>query len=168
MASAISFVYLCKPDFPHIARDIFDILENNMSRIAPTGLTWEENYRCWYGAVSEGLKKDPRQMVLIRDNGRLIGFFQYYTNSETFMMEELQLKPEYHGTGIFRALYAFVVPRIPEGIPYIEAYASTRNNKSIGILHRLGLKKVELNKTGRSWHLKGNYSDFLRWYQRQI
>lgn len=168
MVSAVSFVYLSKPDFPRIARDIFDILEDNMSRIAPTGQTREENYLCWYSAVSEGLTKDPRQMVLIRDRGCLIGFFQYYTNSETFMMEEFQLKPAYHGTGIFRALYAFVIPHIPGSIPYIEAYASTQNSKSIAILHRLGLNEVELNKTGRSWHFKGNYSDFLRWYQRQI
>lgn len=167
MASAVSFTYLSKPDFPHIARDIFDILENNMSRIAPTGLTAEENYRCWYSSVSEGLKKAPRQIVLIQDGGKLIGFFQYYTNSETFMMEEFQLRPEYHGTGIFRALYAFVIPCIPEHPPCIEAYASIRNDRSIGILQKLGLKKQNLNKTGHSWHFKGDYADFLRWYQRQ-
>ncbi len=168
MEPDISFAYLPKAAFPNISKDIFDILADNMSLIAPTGLTREEDYRCWYGAVSEGLKKAPRQMVLIRDGGSLIGFFQYYTNGETFMMEEFQLKPEYHGTGIFRELYAFVIPNIPESTPYIEAYASIRNDKSIGILQKLGLKKQNLNQTGRSWHFKGDYADFLRWYHHQI
>ncbi len=160
----VKFEYLNKPVFSDISHDIFNILANNMEIIAPTGNSREEDFKCWYEGVSNGLKRDERQIILIKDNDNIIGFFQYYTNADTFMMEEIQLKREYHGKGIFRALYGFIISNIRSDIEFVEAYASINNDKSVGILGKFGLSNIGLNKNGRSVHFKGNYSDLIKWY----
>ena len=161
----LSFEYLEKHDFSIWSNKIFCILADNMEVIAPTGNTREDDYKCWYEGVSNGLKRDERQIVLIKDADSIIGFFQYYTNADTFMMEEIQLKPEYQGKGIFRKLYGFLIPNIKEDIKFVEAYANIANHKSIGILKELGLSKIGMNKNGRSFHFRGNYSDLINWHK---
>ena len=161
----VTFEYVNKPDFPALSHEIFRILADNMTRIAPTGNTAEEDYACWYEAVREGLQRDERQIILIKDQSNIIGFFQYYTNADTFMMEEIQFKSQYQGTGIFRALYGFVFSRIKTDLVVVEAYANIHNAKSIGILEKLGLSNIGLNKNGHSYHFKGNYADLIKWYE---
>lgn len=160
----IKFEYLDKSEFSSVCRVIFSILADNMTVIAPTGNTREEDYECWFNAVSDGLQREERQIILIKDKDEIVGFFQYYSNDEKFMMEEIQLKPEYQGRGVFRELYGFIIPRIRNDIGFVEAYASIRNDKSIGILENLGMKNIGLNKNGSSYHFKGKYSDLIRWY----
>lgn len=160
----ICFEYLNKPDFSGVADDIFNILADNMTVIAPTGNTREDDYNCWYGCVTDGLSRDERRIILIKANDSIIGFFQYYINEDTFMMEEIQLKPEYQSKNIFRELYGFLIPNIMENIKFVEAYANITNHKSIGILGKLGLTKIGMNKNGRCFHFKGNYSDLVKWY----
>ncbi len=161
----LSFDFLDKSDFYSVAVELFGILADNMESIAPTGNTREDDFKCWYEGVSNGLKRDERQIVLIKDADGIIGFFQYYTNADTFMMEEIQLKPEYQGKNIFRKLYGFLVENIGEDIKFVEAYANITNHKSIGILEKLGLSKIGMNKNGRCYHFKGNYSDLINWYE---
>lgn len=160
----ISFEYLNKSDFQIVARVIFNILADNMTVIAPTGNSRAEDFNLWFEAVSDGLRRAERQIILIKDNDNIIGFFQYYTNEDTFIMEEIQFKPEYQGKGVFRALYGFIFSHIREDIEFVEAYASISNSKSIGILEKFGLTNIGLNKNGRSYHFKGRYSDLLKWY----
>ena len=161
----ISFEYLNKPDFSAFARQIFDILADNMTMIAPTGNTREEDYNCWYECVTDGLKRDERQIILIKDNETIVGFFQYYTNADTFMMEEIQFRPEYQGKGVFRKLYGFILKNIRNDFEFVEAYASINNQKSIGILEKFGLLNAGLNKNGRSYHFKGRFADLIKWYE---
>ncbi len=160
----IKFEYLSKPDFSSVSNDIFNILADNMIVIAPTGNTREDDYKCWYQSVSDGLRHDKRQIILIKDSDNIIGFFQYYTNEKTFMMEEIQLKSEYQGKGVFRELYGFVISHITEDIKYVEAYANICNSKSIGILKKIGLTDIGLKQNGKSYHFKGKYSDLLKWF----
>ncbi len=166
--SAVSFSYLNKSDFQTVARQIFDILADNMTAIAPTGNSREKDFVLWSDAVSDGLQRTERQIILIKDNENLVGFFQYYTNADTFMMEEIQFKPEYKGKGVFRTLYGFVLSQIRGDIRFVEAYASISNSKSIGILEKLGLTNIGLNKNGRSYHFKGRYADLLKWFMGAI
>ena len=161
----ISFEYLSKPDFPILAQAIFDILADNMSVIAPTGNCREEDFKLWFGAVSQGLRLESRQIILIKDDGNIIGFFQYFTNSDTFMMEEIQFKPEYQGKGVFRELYSFVLANIKDNLKFVEAYASIKNAKSIAILQNLGLSSIGVNKSGRSYHMRGKFCDLVKWYE---
>lgn len=161
----ITFEYLNKADFPAVSSVIFNILADNMEIIAPTGNSREDDFKCWYEGVIGGLKRDERQIILIKDADSIIGFFQYYTNDDTFMMEEIQLKPEYQGKNIFRKLYGFLIPNIRDEIKFVEAYANITNHKSIGILEKLGLSKIGMNKNGHSFHFRGNYSDLIKWYK---
>ena len=163
----INFEYLNKSDISVYAQTIFDILSNNMTKIAPTGNTLEEDFRMWLSAVSSGLQRDERQIILIKDSENVVGFFQYYTNEDTFMMEEIQFKPEYQSKGIFRKLYGFVFKNIRNDLKFVKAYANICNKKSIGILGKLGLDNIGLNKNGHSYHFKGEFNSLVEWYEKR-
>mgnify|MGYP006381824827 CR=1 FL=1 len=163
----ISFEYLNKSDFSVFAQKIFNILADNMTLIAPTDNSREDDFILWSDAVSDGLKREERQIILIKDNANLIGFFQYYTNADTFMMEEIQFKSEYQGKGVFRKLYGFILKNIRNDLEFVEAYANIKNQKSIGILEKFGLLNAGLNKNGCSYHFKGRFVDLIKWYESQ-
>ena len=162
----ISFRYLEKPPSPAILDRIFTILAANMRVIAPTGLTYEEDRAQWLSCVPPALEKDARQIVLIYDRDELIGFFQYYvtTDHSVFMMEELQFKAAYHGSGLFGDLYRYLIPRLPADIQAVEAYADKRNKKSLAVLAHLGLTVVGENKNGISYRLRGSYAELRSRY----
>ena len=126
----VDFDILLKNKTDKVLPSLFRILHSNMSVIAPTGNDYEKDYRIWIEAVSHGLKQEARQIILIYDDAEIIGYFQYYVNSTTFMMEEIQLKKEYQGTGIFRLLYSYLFEIIPPETLYVEAYAHKQNSKS--------------------------------------
>ncbi len=165
--SEITFEYLDKERFVLLSNTLFSILADNMEKIAPTGNTREEDYKCWCKGVSNGLKRSERKIVLIKDIENIIGFFQYYTNADTFMMEEIQLITEYKSKGIFRKLYGFLIENLDKDIKFVEAYANTENHKSIGILWKLGLSKIGVNKSGSCFHFKGKYADLKEWYKNE-
>jgi cobalamin biosynthesis Mg chelatase CobN len=163
----IHFSYLHKYEFKKYSKKLFAILTDNMAQIAPTGDTKEDAYKTWYKAVKEGLQKTERQIILITSNGieNLIGFFQYYTNKDTFMMEEIQIIADYQGTNnIFRSLYQFVLSNLHPNIIFVEAYANKHNHKSNGILTKMGLSIIGTNKDDSCFHYRGNYHDLLNWY----
>lgn len=167
----ICFEYLKKSDFALYANKLFDILAVNMSAICPTGNSREDDFIEWSSAVSEGLKRNNRQIILILDKKRsdIIGFFQYYTTRDTFMMEEIQIMSEYKGKyNIFRNLYGYILQTIDlSSIKYVEAYANKLNQKSIGILQRLGLRIIDEIHDGRLYHFKGEFSDLVMWYENR-
>lgn len=154
-----------KEAFYSLSNILFDILADNMQVIAPTGNTREEDYKCWYEGVGDGLKRAERQIVLIEDADSIVGFFQYYTNEDTFMMEEIQFKSEYQGKGVLRELYGFILNNIENDLEFVEAYANVNNQKSIGILDKFGLSNIGLNKNGISYHFKGRFVDLIKWYE---
>ena len=163
----LKFEYLNKADFSEFARQIFDILADNMTVIAPTGNSREEDFRLWYDAVSDSMQREERRIIFIKDGETLAGFFQYYTDADTFMMEEIQFRPEYQGKGVFRKLYGFILKNIRNDLEFVEAYASINNEKSIGILKKFGLSNIGLNKNGRSYHFKGRLADLVKWYENE-
>lgn len=160
------FEYLEKNNFSVIGREIFNILADNMETIAPTGNKREDDYGCWYSGVSEGLKHRARNIILIKNENTIIGFFQYYVNNGTLMMEEAQLVPSYQGKGIFKCLCRFLFENTKEKIEFVEAFANVNNTKSITILKKAGLENIGMNNNGRSFHFRGEYSDFDEWFNR--
>ncbi len=158
--TAPTFHFLEKPPAPEILDEIFHILATNMRVIAPTGLTYEEGKAQWMACVPPALEQEARQMVLIYVGDELAGFFQYYVTADhgVFMMEELQLKAAYQGSGIFGELYRFLIPRLPAHIRAVEAYADKRNAKSLAVLGHLGLSVIGENKNRISWHLRGDFA----------
>jgi len=162
----LRFKLLQKDTFNGISKNIFAILANNMSIIAPTGNTFEEDYNIWYKGVSEGLKDDRRNIILAYFDELLIGFFQYYTNNNgLFMMEEIQILANYQGKNkVFRALYGFIFTILPENMKIVEAFVNKNNYKSQKILQHLGLQIVGSSKNGNSYHYKGDFDNLMKWY----
>jgi len=163
----LRFEVLDKSVFEKLSRCIFAILAHNMTAIAPTGNSYEEDYIGWNTAVSEGLQKEARSIVLIYFGDDLIGFFQYYANPEgVLMMEEIQISPDYQGKGygIFRELYRFLFSILPADIKSVEAYANKNNQKSQDILHHLDLQIIGENKNGNSFHYRGDFDNLKKWY----
>ena len=143
---------------------LFDILHSNMSKIAPTGNSYDIDLDFWLSCVSPSLEKEPRKILLIYDGEILAGFFQYFVNNGLFMMEEIQFCDAYKGSGAFRELYAYLAAIIPEETELVEAYANKSNYKSIEILRHLGLEIIGENKNGVSYHFRGRYENILRKY----
>ncbi len=161
-----TFQYLGKADFDRYAPTLFGILHGNMSEIAPSGCSFEEDYCSWTEAFGGAFKgRAARKLVLILSpENSVVGFFGFCVSEDTFAMEEIQLAAQYQGRyGIFRSLYEFVTEQLPCSLKYVEAYANKSNSKSLGILGRLGLEVIGENKTGSCWHLRGDYSSFLSW-----
>ena len=162
---SFQFEIMEKADRESILPALFCLLNANMSEIAPTGNTYEEDFRQWKAAVYPALDRPERQIIIIRDEGALAGYFQYYVNSDTFMMEEIQFERRYWGTGLFKQLYEYLARLIPSHIQYAEAYSHKLNLKSQQILRHLGLEITGENKNGNSYHFRGDCQSMLSRYR---
>lgn len=150
-------------EFPALSWPLFCILAGNMSKIAPTGCSPEEDYAVWFPAVSQRLQRGECRIALALDAGMPIAYFQFCTADGLFMMEEMEIDPACQGSGVFRGLYGFVLPQAV-GCTCVEAYANRANEKSIGILKKMGLQPIGTNKSSRSLHFRGTMADLQRWF----
>lgn len=150
------FEFLNREKINSALPELFKVLHGNMSLIAPTGGTFEEDFTVWQEYMVTAVREERRQIVLMRCDGELAGYFQYDTGGGVFMMEEIQIKPQYQGNGMFRELYRWLEDKIPGDIAYVEAYSNKDNLKSQGILERLGLERVGENRSGSSYLYRGS------------
>lgn len=146
--------------------DLFRILHSNMRLIAPTNNTYDYDYEIWYSYKISEIQKEHRQIVLMCVESKLVGYFQYCMNRDTnsFMMEDIQIVNEFRGTGLFSSFYKWLMKQLPKDILYVEAYAHKNNDKSQAILQHLGLIRSGENKNGISYYYKGKYADLLSKY----
>ena len=126
----IRFEYASKSALPTLLPQLFSLLHANMNEIAPTGNTYEQDYAHWHASVAPAMQKPQRQIVLMYDGAHLCGYFQYYVNASTFMMEEIQIEKTHQGTGIFSAFFCWLLAQLPDKIEAVEAYALKQNQKS--------------------------------------
>ena len=122
---------------------LFDLFYRNMNTIAPSGMSYEEERAEWLSAVSPALDKAPRQILLCCEDGKLAGYIQYYTRGDLLMIEELQLAAIYQRSTVFFSLVRALVRLLPEGIRYVEAFADSRNRRSIALMKKLGMEILE-------------------------
>ena len=164
--AGIRFAFLKPEDSSAYTERLFAILHENMSKIAPTGCTREEDFAVWLPAFTAQIKHENRHVILIFDADLLVGYFQYSIDGGTFFMEDIQFAASHQEKhGVFRALYGFVIARLPDTVTTVRAHAAKSNAKSLAVLNGLGLKVIGENKTGRSYVLEGAYSGLLKWYQ---
>lgn len=147
-----AFVYLPR---------LFALLDENMRAVAPSGNAYEEDCAAFCEEVGTALLKENRRIVLITDQGELIGFLQYYTNDTTFMIEEAQLKRAYQGRRIMKRLFVDIAAQIPQNIPYVEAFTHKNNEIPQGILRRNGFVCIDENCNGRFCHFRGDCGAFF-------
>ena len=78
------------------------------------------------------------------------------------MMEEIQVGNAWQGSGIFGALYLWLLPRLNSTIKIVEAYAHEKNSTSVAILEHLGLRKQ--SQEGVFCFYRGEYGDLVKKY----
>lgn len=160
------FKFADKLRIEQLLTDLFRILYSNMNLIAPTNNSYNEDYSIWSSYIIPAIQKEERQLVLMFAESELVGYFQYYINSDTIsiMMEEIQIIKAFQGTGLFSEFYNWLIKSLPKNIMYVEAYANKKNIKSQNILKHLGLVESGENKNGNSFYYKGKYADLLHKY----
>ncbi len=152
------FKFADKSRIEEILPDCFKILRANMEAIIPDGKPYEEAFSEWYSAVYPALSKISRQMILIFSEDAFIGFFMYFVCGETFVMEEIQIEKRFHKSGVFKQLYSWLLPKLPQDIESVKAYAHKNNIKSQKILEHLGL--INCGHNGDYFCYNGNYKTF--------
>ena len=78
---------------------MFEILSTNMSKIAPTGNSYEEDNKIWLSYMEPNLKR--KQIILMYVGEVLAGYFQYSLNESTVLIEEIEILPDYQRTLLF-------------------------------------------------------------------
>lgn len=160
------FKFADKLQIEQLLPDLFRILHSNMSIIAPTNNSYEDDFEIWSSYIIPAIQKEQRQIVLMYVECKLVGYFQYYINVDinSLMMEEIQIAKEFQGMGLFSEFYNWFIKSLPKNIMYVEAYANKKNIKSQNILKSLGLVESGENKNGNSFYYKGKYADLLNKY----
>ena len=134
------FEYLDKSRKDEWLPRLFDLLYNNMKDFVSGGMSYGEEREAFLSAVGPALEKEPRQIILMRRGETLAGYFQYYVNGGTFMVEEIQIVQEFQGTTLLAALFRYLSRELPEGIERIAAYAHKNNLHSQTIMGKLGME----------------------------
>ena len=147
------FEFLDKSKVSEILPSLFDILYDNMEKIAPFDKSFEQAKLEWTQQVAPAMKKDTRQLVLMYNNNTLVGYAQYYTNKTIFMIEEIQLKSKYQRTLLLYEFCRYMKSILPNQITYIEAYADKRNVNSQKLMQDLNMKII--NDDGKYYHFQG-------------
>lgn len=137
-----------------------------MSVISPTNNSYEDDFHIWMSNIVPALYDNCRKTVLMYDGNIIVGYFRFHLdyNSQSLLMEDIQIKSEYQGSGIFTSFYKWLISDLPRNTLIVEAYANKQNCKSIAILEHLGLERVGENKSGNSYHYKGHYAFILDKY----
>ena len=133
---------------------LFDLYYSNMSKIAPSGLSYQEERAEWFCAVSSALDKELRKVILCTERDEIIGYVQYYTRDDLLMIEEIQIAKKYHRTLLFYRICKYLVTNLPSEIRYIEAYADKRNANSQSIMRKL--RMIQKDSDSKFVHLRGD------------
>ena len=156
--SGFTFCKLDKANATSILPAIFRILHTNMSKIAPTGYTYEEDEAVWLSYASEQMKNEFPEYLLMYVGDTLIGYFQYSIDGDTLLADEVEIVPEYQRTMAFYRLCVHLYQSLPDHIQWVASYVNKGNTNSLKINQKLGLQIAGENKTGTSWYLRGNAS----------
>lgn len=157
----MEFLLLNKSEKAQWMPALFDLLHHNMSRIAPSGLSYNDERDSWISEVSSGLEKDPRQIILCLNNGELIGYLQYYVRNEMLMIEEFQISKEFQHSNVFYSFLRFLAASLLTGIETIEAYADKRNQHSIDLMEKIGMVNCDADRDSMFVHMRGSVSKMV-------
>lgn len=157
----ISFRFYDKTQSKDVLPQMYDILHTNMSSIAPTGNSYDEDKQKWLYFM-ESAPSNGQQIILMYVDEILSGYFQYRINQDKMIIEEIEIKPEYQRTALFYRFFKYAVSIIPKNVLYVEAYINKYNSNSQAIAKKLGMRIIGENKNKSSWHLSGELKDFTK------
>ncbi|MBO5646389.1 MAG: hypothetical protein J6S59_04650 [Clostridia bacterium] len=162
----IHFETLKKEELAKFTDQLFAIMAENMSVYVENEAGTEAGKALWAAKAGEALKSRSRNMVLIRSDAELIGFFLYEIREMALTIEDMQIKPEWQGkSNVFWMLFNFIAPELPETLKYIRTKTKKKNAKADGVIRHLGMSVV--GETEASYLYEGKFSDFLRWFNRK-
>lgn len=159
----LQFTYLNKQEKEYWLPRLFELLYDNMQTIAPSDLSYDAEKAEWLANVSPALEKAPRQILLCFAQEELVGFVQFYTRQELLMVEEVQLRKDYHRSFLFYHICKHLMEILPTGITVVEAYAEKRNLHSQQIMKKLGMEILEAE--GPFVHLRGQAATIRKFFR---
>ena len=159
----ICFSFLDKSQKNFWLPKLFDLLYENMLGIAPSERSYEEQKREWLAEVSPALDKAPRQIILCLEDGNIVGYIQYYIRDQLLMVEELQLKKAYQRTILFYRFARHLISVMPRNLQRIEAYADKRNDYSLSLMEKLGMRQCEDACSSPFVHMAGDLGNTKLW-----
>lgn len=139
---------------------MFDILYANMSCIAPTGNSREEDWRLWQSYMAS--EQNKAQVILMYADDTLAGYFQYRIEGDTLCADEIEIRPQYQRTFLFYRFLRYAAQNLPMKLSRVKAYINKQNLNSQAITDKLGLRPVGENKSGRSWLYEGEMDGLAR------
>lgn len=162
----VCFEHIDKSEFENILPQMFAILYANMSVIAPTGNSYESDFQMWVSHILPALKEEYRETILFYITGELVGFFRYSLNNDVqlLLLEDIQIKPEFQGKGLFSSCLKWLVNQLPKSIFGVAAYVDKRNIRSCAIMEHFGLKCIGENKNGISFYMMGDFAVFCNMF----
>lgn len=158
----ITFRYFDREQPEKILSQMFDVLFTNMSAIAPTGNSYHDDKQIWMSYMTSEMGK-RHQIILMYTDETLAGYFQYCVTEDTVLIEEIEILPEYQRTFLFYYFFKQIRGEIPDNIRYVEAYINKANWNSMKIAKKLGMEIIGENRTGKSWHYRGEMKDLKKW-----
>ncbi len=92
----IEFCHLSKNEFNKYASKLFSVLHDNMTGIAPTGNSREDDYQSWYKAMCGEMQSDKRHIILISNENkeeiRVVEAYAHRKNTKSIgILEKLGL-----------------------------------------------------------------------------
>lgn len=159
----MKFCYLNKAEKDRWLPQLFALFYDNMHDLAPISGTFQQEQDSWIAEISPALDKAPRQIILCFADGKLAGYIQYYIRGSMLMVEELQVRKEYHRTCLFYRFCKYLLSVLPRDLQTIEAYAHKGNGHSIRMMQRLGMQICEENAP--FVHLRGPAEAVYRYFR---
>lgn len=138
---------------------LFSILHTNMTKIAPTECSYEEDQKLWLDYLLPAVRAERCRILLMYAGETLAGYFQYSIQGDTLLADEVEIRPEYQRTMVFYRFCQFMMAEIPTQVRYITSYVRKDNKNSLSIHEALGMERIGENKIGTSWHYRGKIED---------
>ena len=157
MKTSVQFQIADKIELKRLLPILFKIIHTNMEKIDPSGYSYEESKRIWCECFYESvLTNNELQVVLFYKGSDIVGFAAYSVKEQVFKLGEIQIKEEYQRTLIFYHFCKFMKSILPKDLMYIEGFANKSNLNSQSVMKSAGMVVVGTNKSGKSYHFKGD------------
>ena len=147
--------YLDKEKELGLLPELFDLLFENMSDIAPFSGSREAEKTQWVDRIKDALKREPRRMLLLYGGNTLAGFCMYYINGGKLMVEEVQIRKDYQQTTAPAELFRFLKGILTPDTACIEAYADKRNLNSRRLMEKHRMEPMGETSDGTCIHYRG-------------
>lgn len=150
-------------NFNEYAEFLFEILANNMTKIAPTQNSREEDFKIWFASLQKRLLNEECFIIAFLNSEKIIGYLQYSISQDTLTVEEVEISPKFFiKYNILGNAIKLLSEISSENIVYVEAYANKNNKISMKILQKSGFKIVGTNKTQTSFLYRATYSELAK------